>query len=117
MIYPYLISNGYALTRFDGDLARGHLHHPDADEAHEPNGGVVCLDEDQRVGGRDSGPWLGADQGAVRVIVLKVWVVDRRTIVRECCIVRAGQCRRLGGDAVDGSVPAVVVCGAEGPLG
>ena len=71
---------------------------------------VICPDEDQCAGSRDGEPRLGADQGAVGV------VVNRCTVVRERGIVRVGQYKSLGGDAVDGSVPAVVVCGTEEPL-
>ena len=68
------------------------------------------------MGGRDGEPWLEADQGAVRVSLLEVLVINRRTVVREHGIVRARQYKSLGDDAIDGSMPAVVICETEEPL-
>jgi hypothetical protein len=59
------------LPSIDGDVARADLDHPHSDERHEPDGGVVRLNEEDRAGG-DGGDVSLARDGAAHVNVTAV---------------------------------------------
>ena len=109
MEHAELVALGDMLPSADGDLTRADLDHADGDERHEPNGGVVRFDEDNRARG-DGGVVPLARDGARDVDV--VTVVRRIRIAQaleeRLGVVRAVADKRLDDPARDGRVPAVV---------
>ncbi len=100
--HPQLIARADCLTIGDAQRARRHLRHANADEAHESDGRVGGADEDQRSHSGDREPRLGANQGTARVVLRKIGVVRRCTVVGNDSVVRPWNDDSLFDDAVDG---------------
>ena len=60
--HAHLVALLDMLPSLDGDLACADLHHPHSDERHEPDGGVVRLDEDDRASGDGGEVSLAGDR-------------------------------------------------------
>ena len=88
----------------DGDVARGHLRHPDSDEAHQANGRVVCLDEDQGPSGQRRDECLGP---VLRFGVRTLGIGESHA--GRLGVVHTGNRYDLLDDAIDGTVPTMVV--------
>ena len=109
MEHAELVALGDMLPSVDGDLTRADLDHADGDERHEPNGGVVRLDEDDRAGGdggvvplaRDGAPDVDVVAGVGRVRIAQA-LEERLGVVRPVLDERLDDAPR------DGRVPAVV---------
>jgi len=101
------------LPSVDGDITRADLDHADGDERHEPDGGVVRLNEDDRAGGEGGEAPLAGD-GTPDVNVTAVgWIAE--ALEERLGVVGAVPDERLHYPPRDGRVPAVVrECGEEG---
>ena len=104
MEHPELIALSDHIVLHDGDIARGHLRHPDSDEAHQANGRVVGLDEDQGASGQRRDERLGP------ILRFGVWALGiGESHAGRLGVVHARNRNDLLDDAVDGTVPTMVV--------
>ena len=100
------------LPSLDGDLTRADLYHPHSDERHEPDGGVVRFDEDDRAGGDGGEVSLAVDRARDVEFPAVRWIAE--ALEERLRVVRAILDERLGYPARDGHVPAMVrECGEE----
>ena len=101
------------LPSVDGDITRADLDHPNSDERHQPDRGVVRLDEDDRAGG-DGGDVSLARDGTCdfNVIAMVGRIVE--ALEERLGVVRAVVDERFDYRSRYGRVPAVVrECGEE----
>jgi len=111
MEHPNLVTLPDRAAWPDRDLARRHLCHPHGDEAHQADARVVGLDEDQGASGHCG------DEGLREIGGSGVWPVG----IYESHSGRLGVVSTRDQDglhdlAIDGTVPAVIVGGAEESL-
>jgi len=100
--HAYLVTLLDRLSWVNCNLATRNFGHSDGDETHQADGGVVCLDKDER-----TGCCLGDE-------TLRVVGTGRvETHKRVLGVIRAGNENGVVDHAVYGTVPAVVLGGAE----